>query len=169
MTTFGLFNEPKNIIELFTFDLTTFFYEDDYEEISSDEKDGVFMIEYEKNLPWMEHNLFQKVIFRIFNDKKNIIGSNHINIDFPAESESINALNVSKLVNKITQIYGWDDENKGEWNAKDESDFKDQAFLRQWTLGEGKFIYSVRLLYNHKYGLILKILFFNHLLELIKK
>lgn len=169
MTTFGLFNDPKNIIELFTFDLTTFFYEEDYEEVGSDEKDGVFMIEYEKNLPWIEHDLFQKVVFRIFNDKNNIVGSNHINVEFPANEQDVSPEKVSKLINKLTQIYGWDDENRGNWNDQDESNFADKIFERQWTLGEGKYIYSVRIMYNHKDGLTLKILFFNHLLELIKK
>ena len=92
MAAFGLFNDPKNIIELFTFDLTTFFIEDDYEEISCIEEAGVFMIEYEKVLPWTEHGLFNSVVFRVFNDKKNIVGSNHINVRFSttASSEKVN-------------------------------------------------------------------------------
>lgn len=169
MTTFSLLKEPKNIIELFTFDLTTFFYEEDYVEVSCDEKDGVFMIEYEKNLPWIEHDLFNKVVFRIFNDKHNIVGSNHINVDFPAEENQVSVTNLKKLTSKLVKIYGWDDENRGQWDSNDETDFKNKTFERIWTLGEGKFIYSVRLVYNLKYGLILKILFFNHLLELSKK
>jgi hypothetical protein len=64
---------------------------------------------------------------------------------------------------------GWDDENRGEWSDRDKTDFNDQVFERQWTLGEGKFIYSVKVNYNNKYGLQLKILFFNHLLDLIGK
>jgi hypothetical protein len=169
MNAFGLFKEPKNIIELFTFDLTTFFYEDDYEEISSDEQAGIFMIEYEKSLPWLELNLFNKVVFRVFNDKNNIIGSNHINVRFPAKEDQINLQNVKKLVNKLNKIYGWDDENRGEWTAHDENDFNKGFMERQWTLGEGKYIYSVKVTLNIRDGLALKILFFNHLLELINK
>jgi hypothetical protein len=86
MVPFGLFKNPKNIIELFTFDLTTFFYEEDYEEIESQEIDGVFMIEYEKALPWTELGLFEKVFFRIFNDKTNIVGSSHINVTIASQS-----------------------------------------------------------------------------------
>lgn len=169
MAPFGLFKEPKNIIELFTFDLTTFFYEEDYEEISSDEQDGVFMIEYEKSLPWIELDLFHKVIFRVFNDKNNIIGSNHINVSFPTEEEQVTLAKVKKLINKLNKIYGWDDENRGEWSESDDADFKDGLLERLWTLGEGKFIYSVRVNHTHRDGLVLKILFFNHLLELTKK
>lgn len=169
MSAFGLFKEPKNIIELFTFDLTTFFYEEDYEEISCEEKEGIFMIEYEKPLPWIELELFSKVVFRVFNDKRNIVGSQHINVSFPADIEQTNKTTLKKLVNKLTKIYGWDDENLGEMTTKDETDFENGYFERQWTLGEGKHIYTVRLIYNTRDGLSLKILFFNHLLELINK
>lgn len=169
MNAFGLFKEPKNIIELFTFDLTTFFYEEDYEEISCDEQDGVFMIEYEKSLPWIELDLFNKVVFRVFNDKNNIIGSNHINVSFPADDEQLTLQNLKKLVNKINKIYGWDDENRGEWTTSDETNFNEGFLERQWTLGEGKYIYSVKINLTPRDGLVLKILFFNHLLELINK
>jgi hypothetical protein len=169
MSAFGLFKEPKNIIELFTFDLTTFFYEEDYEEISFEEQEGLFMIEYEKVLPWIEIDLFNKVVFRVFNDKKNIVGSNHINVNFPAEPDHTNMANIKKLTHKLFKIYGWDDENLGEMTVKDETGFNNGFFERQWTLGEGKNVYSVRLIYNTRDGLSLRILFFNHLLELIQK
>lgn len=167
MAAFGLLNEPKNIIELFTFDLTTFFVEDDYEEISCIEEAGVFMIEYEKMLPWIEHGLFNSVIFRVFNDKKNIIGSNHINVRFTSNIDSENMLNLQKLVYKLQKIYGFDDENLGDWTTSDEESLKSGKLLRQWTLGEGKHIYTVKLRV-HKSELTLEILFFNHLLELLK-
>jgi len=169
MAAFGLFKVPKNIIDLFTFDLSTFFLEEDYVEVSCDEQDGVFMIEYEKMLPWIELNLFTKVVFRVFNDKKNIIGSNHINVSFPAEQQNISLVRIKKLVYELSKIYGWDDENRADWTVKDEADFSKGYLERQWTLGEGKYIYSVQLSMNTKEGLILKILFFNHLLGLINK
>jgi hypothetical protein len=169
MAAFGLFKEPKNIIDLFTFDLSTFFLEEDYVEVSCDEQEGVFMIEYEKMLPWIELDLFTKVVFRVFNDKKNIIGSNHINVSFPTEQENVSQAPVKKLVYKLSRIYGSDDENRADWTANDEKDFNNGFLERQWTLGEGKYIYSVRLSMNPKDGLILKIIFFNHLLGLINK
>ncbi len=167
MSGFGLFKEPKNIIELFTFDLTTFFYEDDYEEISSTEKGGVFMIEYEKILPWTELGLFNSVVFRVFNDKNNIVGSNHINVRFSSIIEEYPNQDVMKLVHKLTKIYGNDDDNEGTWAESDEKAFKEGTLRRQWTLGEGKFIYTVRIVMNNN-TLKLEILFFNHLLDLIK-
>jgi hypothetical protein len=167
MVPFGLFRNPKNIIELFTFDLTTFFYEEDYEEVQSQEGDGIFMVEYEKNLPWTEMGLFEEVQFRIFNDKANIIGSSHINVTLPATPHLVELEKVAFLLNSLYNIYGWDDENRGIWNDDDKHDFQEKSLEHQWTLGEGKYIYSVKVTYNQKYGLLLKILFFNHLLELI--
>jgi hypothetical protein len=169
MSKVGFFKSPKNITELFTFDLTTFFFEEDYIEVSGDEKEGVFMIEYEKILPQIELGLFTKVVFRVFNDKKNIIGSNHINVRFPAEAGNIKLPTIKKLIYKLAEIYGGDDENRAEWTENDESDYNKGYLDRQWTLGEGKNIYSVRLTMNSKDGLVLNILFFNHLLGLINK
>jgi len=168
MSAFGLFKEPKNIIELFTFDLTTFFYEDDYEEISCVEQDGIFMIEYEKTLPWTELNLFSSVIFRVFNDKKNIVGSNHINVRFSVDiDESIHNY-IAKLVHKLYNIYGSDDDNFDDWLDSENKALLTNSSLRQWTLGEGKNIYTI-LLHIKNHILFLEILFFNHLLELIKQ
>ncbi|MFA6402277.1 MAG: hypothetical protein WCX31_11740 [Salinivirgaceae bacterium] len=169
MSKIGFFKSPKNITGLFTFDLTSFFFEEDYTELSSDEKEGVFMIEYEKILPHIELGLFNKVIFRVFNDKKNIRGSNHINVSFPAEPGNTKLPAIKKLIYKLVEICGGDDENRADWTINDESDFNNGYLDRQWTLGEGKNIYSVRLTMNSKDGLVLKILFFNHLLELINK
>lgn len=167
MSGFGLFKEPKNIIELFTFDLTTFFYEDDYEEISSVEKEGVFMIEYEKVLPWTELDLFNSVIFRVFNDKNNILGSNHINVRFTSPVEEPPYKHITKLIHKLNKIYGSDDDNQEAWCDKNVVAVESNLLLRQWTLGEGKYIYTVRIVINNNI-LTLEILFFNHLLELIK-
>jgi len=165
---FGIFKEPKNIIELFTFDLSTFFYEDDYEEISCVEEGEVFMIEYEKALPWTEVGLFNSVVFRVFNDKKNIIGSNHINVRFSVEYSKNNKSYIVKLINKLYKIYGWDDENRGEWSDIDDEKIEKSELIRQWTLGEGKYIYTVHISMGNN-TLLLEILFFNHLLKLIQE
>lgn len=167
MNAFGLFDEPKNIIELFTFDLTTFFYEDDYEEIACTENEGVFMIEFEKVLPWKELGLFETVIFRVFNDKKNIVGSNHINVRFTSQINDNTKKYIIKLVNKLNTIYGFDDENLGPWTETDDSALESLKLKRLWTLGEGKNIYAIRLLINNN-ELVLEVMFFNHLVELIK-
>jgi len=168
MAAYGLFKEPQNIIELFTFDLTTFFIEDDYEEISCSEDGGVFMIEYEKVLPWTELGLFNSLVFRVFNDKKNIIGSNHINVKLTTQIEENNKSKLQKLINNLNKIYGSDDENRGGWNSSDEKKLASSKLKRHWTLGEGKFIYTVRLSMEEDV-LFFEILFFNNLMTLINK
>ena len=167
MDVFGLFDEPKNIIELFTFDLTTFFYEDDYEEIACTENEGVFMIEFEKVLPWVELGLFETVIFRVFNDKRNIVGSNHINVRFTSKIVDNLKKYIVKLINKLNIIYGLDDDNSGSWSENDDEALELLKLKRQWTLGEGINIYAVRVLIIDG-ELVLEVLFFNHLVELIK-
>lgn len=167
METFGMFKEPKNIIELFTFDLTTFFYEDDYEEIACVENDGVFMIEFEKMLPWTELGIFNTIIFRLFNEKRNVIGSRHINVRLTAEINDKSKKSIIKIVNKLNIIYGSDDDNTSEWTTNDDASLYSSTFNRQWTLGDGNKIYTIRL-FAQKNTIILTILFFNHLVEHIK-
>lgn len=164
-----LLEEANNIIELFTFDLTTFFFEDDFEEIDSHEEKGVFMVEYKKNLPWVELNLFDQIVFRIFNDKENLIGSSHINASFPANKKYQNETNLSELTNNLFNLYGWDDDSLGSWTTKDSDHYKKNAFKRIWTLGEGKFIYTVKLIQNSDGDISLHIMLFNHLLKLTNK
>lgn len=166
MDNLGLLSEPKNILELFTFDLTTFFYEEDFEEIDCYEEKGVFMVEYKKNLPWLELDFFDHVVFRVFNDKENIVGSSHINVKMPANVQFQTNELVKKLTNTLFNLYGWDDESKGDWIETDTSAFKIGQLTRTWTLGEGKYVYTVKLQQDENKGVLLQILFFNHLLKL---
>lgn len=166
MDNLGLLSEPKNILELFTFDLTTFFFEEDYEEIDCCEEKGVFMVEYKKSLPWLELDLFDYVIFRVFNDKENIIGSSHINVKLPANIQFQSEDLVIKLTNALFNIYGWDDESNGSWTNQDLPLYKKGAYYRNWTLGEGKYVYSVKVRQDKNKSVSLQILFFNHLLKL---
>ena len=159
----------KNILDLFLYDLSTFFYDEDYQQISCEEIRGLFMIEYEKTLPWTELNIFDKVRFRVFNDKKNIIGSNHINVTLFNEGIILTNREVKNVVNKLYNIYGKDDNNKGEWTQEDELDFKENIFGRIWTLGEGLDVYSITLSISPYKELLLNILFFTNLLKQIGK
>lgn len=166
MSNLGLLNEPKNIIELFTFDLTTFFFEEDFEEIDCSEEQGMFMVEYKKNLPWTELDLFSQVVFRIFNDKENLEGSSHINVKFPSNPDLVSEKHLESLTNILFKIYGWDDDSNGEWNEKDKENYKQNKLERIWTLGEGRFIYTVKITQEENGQMNLNILFFNHLLRL---
>ncbi len=169
MTILSVFNKPKNILELFSFDITKFFSDNDYEEVQSNDIDGIFMVEFEKQLPHVELSLFDKVVFRMFNNKKNITGSNHVNITFPANDRYITKSRMKSLVNTLFDIYGHDDEHRGEWSETDDQDYADKTLEREWILGEGKEIYTIKLSFTEKYGFLVKILFFNHLIEVLKK
>ena len=159
----------KSVLDLFIYDLSKFFLDEDYEEISCEEIQGLFMIEYEKVLPWTELNIFDKVRFRVFNDKKNIIGSNHINLSLLNDGIILSSNEVKNVVNKIYEIYGNDDNNKGEWTQEDDLDYKENIFGRAWTLGDGVDVYSITLNIHPTKQLMLNVLFFTNLLKQTKK
>ncbi len=158
---------PQNMIEFFTFDLTTFFLEDDYEEVHSEELDGMFMIEYEKHLPWIEYDLFEKVVFRVFNDKNNIEGSNHINVRFPASPKKCNEAAVKKVAGVLFEMFGPDDSKNKAWPAIPGEAYNARPIALEWTKGEGKNMYRVELKINKAKELVLTIFFFNHLMNLL--
>ncbi len=161
-------NKPKNILEMLSFDLTKFFADSDYMEIQSKEFDDIYMMEFEKKFPHVELGLFEKVIFRLFNNKKNVSASNHINVTMPANSRYVTKDRVKSLINSLFDIYGYDDDRKGEWEDTDTRNFLDKDLERQWTIGNDKLVYTIRFSYTERHGLILKIFFFNRLLELLK-
>jgi hypothetical protein len=169
MSLLNALNKPKNILELLSFDLTKFFADNDYCEIQSKDIEGVFMVEFEKEFPHVELGLFEKVVFRLFNDKNNINGSNHINVTMPANQRYVTNERVMSLVNSLYNIYGYDDDRKGEWDETDTKAFNDKDYERQWTIGNDKCVYTVKLSYTDKRGLTLKIFFFNRLVEMINK
>lgn len=161
-------NKPNNILELFSYDLTKFFADNDYNEIQSKDIEDVFMVEFEKRFPHVELGLFEKVIFRMFNNKTNINGSNHVNVTMAANNRYVSNDKIKSLTNSLYNIYGFDDDGKGEWTDNDEKDFAAKDYERQWTLGDGKRVYAIKLSYTENRGLILKIFFFNRLIELLK-
>lgn len=153
---------------LFSFDLTRFFADSDYSEIESTDEEGVIMVEFEKEFPLTELGMFDKVCFRLFNEKDNIVASNHINVTFPASPRYATKEYTMSLVNALFEIYGYDDDRKGEWTDADAKSFADKDFDRQWTIGNDKRVYAIKLSYTEKHGLYLKIFFFNRLMESIK-
>lgn len=163
----SFFKDPKTILDLFTYDLTTFFYED-YKEINSEEILDTVLIDYEKTLPWKEFDVFTRVVFRVFIEKTNVTGTNHINITFFAD-EGYRKEQVIKIIEKITRIAGIDDNRKGFWSKTDEETFEQGAISRMWTLGRNENIYSLRLNNKKEEGLQLSILFFTNLLKQLGK
>ena len=162
-------NKPKNILEMLSFDLTKFFADNDYCEIESKDIEGVFMVEFENEFPLVELGMFDKVVFRLFNVKDNINGSNHINVTMPANPRYVTQKNAKALINSLYAIYGYDDDRKGEWDEADIKMFQVKDLERQWTIGNDKCVYAVKMSYTENHGFYLKIFFFNRLVEAIKK
>ena len=64
---------------------------------------------------------------------------------------------------------GQGDDRKGEWDENDNKAFQAKDLERQWTIGNDKCVYAVKMSYTEKHGFYLKIFFFNRLVEAIKK
>jgi hypothetical protein len=159
MTVFESNKKEKSILDCFTYNLSTFFY-DDYEEIDSVETPATFMIVYQKQLPWKELGIFDIVQFRIFFDKENITGSNPVNVRFVAKEEPGE---IKRIVNRVVGIYGSDDSQQGEWNEIDDSKLESSTFRRVWTIEKGESFISIE--FSKQDGISLNILFFNNLMK----
>ncbi len=162
MDLFDSEKKERTILDLFTYDLTTFFY-GDYEEVDSKETEETFMIVYEKNLPWTELNSFDTVQFRVFFDKHNITGSNPINVKLLAKNTIIDIDNVKSVIEQVFELYGNDDEGKGKWSNQDKIDFLRKDLKRIWTIEKGESF--VTLYYNDDENFVLNILFLNNLIK----
>ncbi|MBE9466799.1 MAG: hypothetical protein IMY72_00600 [Bacteroidetes bacterium] len=162
MDLFDSEKKGKTILDLFTYDLTTFFY-GEYEEVDSEETEETFMIVYEKKLPWTELNAFDTLQFRVFFDKHNITGSNPINVKLLAKDTIIDIDNVKSVVENVFDVYGKDDDERAEWTNQDKIDFFSKKLKRIWTIEKG--VSFVTVYYNEDEKLVLNILFLNNLIK----
>lgn len=162
MSLFESVKKEKSILDLFTYDLTTFFY-GQYEEVDSEETEGTFMIVYERKLPWVELKIFDTVQFRVFFDKENITGSNPINVKFIVKDNEITIDHLKYILSKVYEIYGKDDKDEGEWTEFDDKAFEEYTFNRIWTIEKGESFVSI--FYTKEEKLVLNILFFNNLIK----
>lgn len=162
MNSFDINKKEKNILDCFTYDLTTFFF-DDYEEIASEETPATVMIVYQKILPWPEMKIFDAVQFRIFFDKENLTGSNPVNVKFISQEKTSDIKYLKKILEKVQKIYGTDDFGKGDWDKQDEEQYLKKDFRRVWTIEKGESFVSVEV--NDEYGISLNILFYNNLIK----
>jgi len=159
---------PKQtILDLFHYNLSNFFNEE-HREIHSEEIGNTISIVYEKELRVKEFDIFDFVQFRIFSDKSNITGSNHINVSFFSKTQSGTIEAARNITNKIAELYGKDDHGKKNWDLKDQDNFYQFKLNRFWTLGENATVYSITLNMKKKEGLKLNILFFSNLLKKIE-
>jgi hypothetical protein len=162
MDPFNQHKKDNSILDCFTYDLASFFF-DEFEEIASEETPATVMIVYEKKLPWTELGIFDAVQFRIFFDKENLTGSNPINVKFVSKAKENSQQNLQNVVDKVISIYGEDDYRKGDWGKSDENAFISKQYRRVWTIEQGESFVSVE--YNENDGINLNILFFNNMLK----
>ncbi len=162
MNTFNPNKKSKSILDCFTYDLKTFFF-DDYQEIDGEETPATIMIVYEKKLPWNEMGIFDAVQFRIFFDKESLTGSNPVNVKFISLTKKIDLNLLKEMVKKVLSIYGTDDNSNGDWNKVDDTAFDNKNYRRVWTIEHGESFVSIE--YNEPDGITLSILFFNNMLK----
>ena len=162
---FKKLTKPQHILDIITYDLSTFFYEDDYEEVYSEEILDTFLIDYQKKLPWKEFGIFDRIIFRVFTEKSNLTGTNHINVTFFSEELTVPQEKVITLLTDLEDLHGTDDNRKGLWQEEEKIKAEDGYIMRMWTLGEEQNIYSVRLRYEKGKGMELQIMFYTNLLK----
>ena len=166
MSTFKSNKKNNSILDCFTYNLTSFFY-DDYEEIDSEETPATVMIVYEKKLPWVELNIFDAVQFRIFFDKESITGSNPVNVKFISSTKQESPEAIKDLINTVSLIYGSDNYGKKDWDEDDEKSFYSKKFRKVWTIEHGESFVSIE--HNETDGITLNILFFNNLMKETEK
>ncbi len=161
MRFFDTSKKEKSILDIFTYDLTTFFY-GDYQEIESHDTEAMFMIVYERKLPWSEMDLLDTVQFRVFFDKNNFTGSNPINVRLLARDFEITTAKLKVLVENIFELYGNDDSGRGEWTEEDENEFNNNDWERRWSIQEGESFITI---YYNESGFEMNILFLNNIIK----
>ncbi len=161
MSFFGTPKKGKNILDLFTYDITTFFY-GDYEEVESADTEFMFMIVYERPLPWVEMGCLDTIQFRVFFDKENFTGSNPVNVRLFAKKAMPTVEAITKMVNNIHSIYGKGDDERGEFTEQDKIEIERQDWERRWTIEKGESFITA---YFRPIGLELNILFLNNLIK----
>lgn len=161
MRFFETSKKEKSVLDLFTYDLTTFFY-GEYEEVESHDTEAMFMIVYQRKLPWSEMGLLDEVQFKVFFDKNNFTGSNPINVRLFNAKSVVTEQKLAALVESISDLYGSDINKKGYWDDDDARSFGQLNWQRKWSIQEGE---SFITLYYNESALEMNILFLNNIIK----
>ena len=161
MRFFETSKKEKSVLDLFTYDLTTFFY-GEYEEVESHDTEAMFMIVYQRKLPWSEMDLLDDVQFKVFFDKNNFTGSNPINVRLFNSKSEVNEQKVAALVRSIVELYGVDINKKDYWDDDDSQAFVQRSWQRKWSIQEGESFITI---YYNESGFEMNILFLNNIIK----
>ncbi|NOZ47994.1 MAG: hypothetical protein GXO79_14630 [Chlorobi bacterium] len=157
-----------SILDWLQFDLSNFFLQE-YEEVYSEEIEGLYCIDYEKKLPQLEFNIFDMMRLRVFSKVKDIESSEHINTTFFTRENEWNISKLNNLVELLFNLYGLDQNGKGLLNDEDISDLKLNIFNRTWTLGTDENVHMLQLTKKEEEGLEFHIVFLKSLLRCLGK
>lgn len=158
-------SRAKNILDLFTYDIVSFFH-DDYKEVKYDETESMFAAVYEQQLPWVELECFDTIQLRVFFDKHSFTGSNPINVKFYSKNVEPSVESMKKVINMIHKIYGDDDRQQKALSDEEDLKLEKHIWERIWTIESGESFVTT----NHtSTGFVLKILFFNNLIKHLEK
>lgn len=161
MRFFETSKKEKSVLDLFTYDLTTFFY-GEYEEVESHDTEAMFMIVYHRKLPWSEMDLLDDVQFKVFFDKHNFTGSNPINVRLYNVKAQITLPKIKALVRSVVDLYGTDTNGRGLWDDEDQQGFDSVLWERKWSIQEGESFITI---YYNESGLEMNILFLNNIIK----
>jgi len=159
-------DQPNNLLDVFTFDITCFF-ENEYQIISTEDSPAVQIVDYEISLEQLELGIFDTLHLMVMFDKFFIESDTHMNATFRSKQKSVDISEIKKITNNFHNIYGNDDSKNKKWTKSDVEKIKDYSFNRIWPTGHGDSF--LKLAYKQDSGFELSILFLNNLLDNLDK
>ena len=78
--------------------------------------------------------LFDKAVFRIFGQDRDLSGSNTFNLILENDGSTITIEKIKKIVNAISSEYGKDRTGKAKWSAEDENTISNYWEGREWII-----------------------------------
>jgi len=78
--------------------------------------------------------LFDKIIFRIFGEDKDLSGNTSFNLIFENDGSSITFEKIKNIVNAISSEYGKDRTGKAKWSTDDENTISSYWAGREWII-----------------------------------
>jgi len=166
MTNTTVIENSKNILDVLTFDITSYF-ESDYQIVKTEDSPAVQIVDYERVLAESEFNVFDTLHLMVMFDKFFITSDTHMNATFRSKNRQVTIDEMKKITNFFYELYGSDDAKRKKWSKVDASKLKDYTFNRLWPTGLGDSF--VKLAYKEDTGFEVSILFLNNLLEILGK
>jgi len=161
------FQSGKNsILDVIKFDITQFFV-GGYTIISTEDMAVIQIVDYEKQLPDVEFDLFDTLRLMVMFDKYLVNSDTHINATFYTKNKNISIKGIEHITNYFHHLFGVDDAKNAQWTEEDEKAIENFTFNRIWPTSNGESF--IKLSYTQTKGLEFTLLFLNNLLESLGK